>query len=115
MVSIGLHQSWALCQDGSMIMDEAEAQSRQHKQKWEKMAYGGIQPGYDETTMVMNANLVKRDLLKVMLDSISVSQYHCYLCLVLMWPSRRPSRLHVFAAMLSLFEDHSFCAAGYSL
>lgn len=69
---------------------EAEAQSREHRQKWKKVAYGGMQPGYDDNytddsfleAMVMNANVVKRDLLKVMLDSISISQYLCIVALV---------------------------------
>lgn len=69
---------------------EAEAQSREHRQKWKKVAYGGMQPGYDDNytddsfleAMVMNANVIKRDLLKVMLDSISISQYLCIVALV---------------------------------
>lgn len=51
--------------------------------RWRKVAYGGMQPGYDDNytdgtfleEMVMNANVVKRDVSKVMLDSISISQY----------------------------------------
>lgn len=54
------------------------------------MAYGGMQPGYDDNytddsfleDMVMNCNVVKRDLLKVMLDSVSISQYLCIVVLV---------------------------------
>lgn len=49
-----------------------------------------MQPGYDDNytddsfleAMVMNANVIKRDLLKVMLDSISISQYLCIVALV---------------------------------
>ncbi|KAA8539697.1 hypothetical protein F0562_026389 [Nyssa sinensis] len=42
------------------------------KPKWRKVAYGGMQPGFDDNhtddsfleDMVMNANVVKRDMLK---------------------------------------------------
>ncbi|MQM16285.1 hypothetical protein Taro_049241 [Colocasia esculenta] len=58
--------------------------------KWKKIAYGGMQRGYDDNytdesfleDMVMNANVVKRDFLKVMLDSVSVSQYICIVAIV---------------------------------
>lgn len=58
--------------------------------KWRKVAYGGMQPGYDDNYtddsflegMVMNANVVKRDLMKVMQDSVSISQYLCIVILV---------------------------------
>lgn len=58
--------------------------------QWRKVAYGGMQPGYDDNytddsfleDMVMNCNVVKRDLLKVMLDSVSISQYLCIVVLV---------------------------------
>ncbi|CAA6668933.1 unnamed protein product [Spirodela intermedia] len=58
--------------------------------KWKKVVYGGMQPGYDDNytdesfleDMVMNANVVKRDLKKVMLDSISISQYICIVAVV---------------------------------
>ncbi|KAF8402693.1 hypothetical protein HHK36_010781 [Tetracentron sinense] len=58
--------------------------------KWRKVAYGGMQPGYDDNysdesfleDMVMNANVVKRDMLKVMQDSVSISQYLCVVVLV---------------------------------
>ncbi|KAF8394936.1 hypothetical protein HHK36_018875 [Tetracentron sinense] len=58
--------------------------------KWRKLAYGGMQPGYDDNytdesfleEMVMNANVMKRDMLKVMQDSISISQYLCVVVLV---------------------------------
>ncbi|PIA59315.1 hypothetical protein AQUCO_00400306v1 [Aquilegia coerulea] len=57
---------------------------------WRKVAYGGMQPGYDDNYtdesflegMVMNANVVKRDILKVMQDSVSISQYLCIVVLV---------------------------------
>lgn len=52
-------------------------------QKWKKVVYGGMQAGYDDNytdesfleDMVMNASVVKRDLAKVMLDSVSIAQY----------------------------------------
>ncbi|KAI3466901.1 hypothetical protein Pfo_023564 [Paulownia fortunei] len=62
--------------------------------KWRKVAYGGMQPGFDDNhtdesfleDMIMNANVVKRDLVKVMLDSVSISQYLCIVALVvLVW------------------------------
>ncbi|VVA31294.1 PREDICTED: phosphatidylinositol [Prunus dulcis] len=62
--------------------------------RWRKVAYGGMQPGFDDNhtddsfleDMVMNANVVKRDILKVMLDSVSISQYLCIVALVgLVW------------------------------
>ncbi|KAF5737986.1 Phosphatidylinositol N-acetylglucosaminyltransferase subunit C putative isoform 1 [Tripterygium wilfordii] len=62
--------------------------------KWRKVAYGGMQPGYDDNytdetfleDMVMNANVVKRDLLKVMQDSVSIAEYLCIVALVvLVW------------------------------
>lgn len=62
--------------------------------KWRKVAYGGMQPGFDDNhtddsfleDMVMNANVVKRDMLKAMIDSVSISQYLCIVTLVvLVW------------------------------
>lgn len=69
---------------------ESETKMSTVKHKWRKVAYGGMQPGYDDNytdesfleDMVMNANVVKRDLLKVMLDSVSISQYLCISALV---------------------------------
>ncbi|KAJ0693960.1 putative phosphatidylinositol N-acetylglucosaminyltransferase [Helianthus annuus] len=64
------------------------------QRRWRKVAYGGMQPGFDDNhtddtflqEMVMNANVVKRDMLKVMLDSVSISQYLCIVALVvLVW------------------------------
>ncbi|KAK4754539.1 hypothetical protein SAY87_002643 [Trapa incisa] len=60
------------------------------KSRWKKVAYGGMQPGYDDNhtdesfleDMVMNANVVKRDVMKVMQDSISISQYLSIVALV---------------------------------
>ncbi|KAL8209615.1 hypothetical protein R6Q57_006347 [Mikania cordata] len=64
------------------------------QRRWRKVAYGGMQPGFDDNhtddtflqEMVMNANVVKRDMQKVMLDSVSISQYLCIVALVvLVW------------------------------
>ncbi|KAJ1410223.1 Phosphatidylinositol N-acetylglucosaminyltransferase subunit C [Sesbania bispinosa] len=64
------------------------------RSRWRKVAYGGMQPGYDDNHtdesflegMVMNANVVKRDMLKVMQDSVSISEYLCIVALVvLVW------------------------------
>ncbi|KAL4578172.1 hypothetical protein LXL04_014291 [Taraxacum kok-saghyz] len=69
-------------------------ENNNNQRKWRKVAYGGMQPGFndnhtDETflqEMVMNANVVKRDILKVMLDSLSISQYLSIVSLVvLIW------------------------------
>ncbi|KAL6225966.1 hypothetical protein ACLB2K_004814 [Fragaria x ananassa] len=64
------------------------------KPKWKKVVYGGMQPGFDDNhsdesfleEMVTNANVVKRDLLKAMQDSVSISQYLCIVALTgLVW------------------------------
>ncbi|KAK6773873.1 hypothetical protein RDI58_029112 [Solanum bulbocastanum] len=60
--------------------------------KWRKVVYGGMQPSFgdnhtDESfleEMIMNANVVKRDLLKVVLDAVSISQYLCIVALVVL-------------------------------
>ncbi|XP_077234096.1 phosphatidylinositolglycan synthase family protein isoform X2 [Tasmannia lanceolata] len=60
------------------------------RSKWKKVAYGGMQRGYDDNytddsfleDMVMNANVVKRDMTKVMRDSVSITQYLCIVALV---------------------------------
>ncbi|OVA06480.1 Phosphatidylinositol N-acetylglucosaminyltransferase [Macleaya cordata] len=70
--------------------NRAEENLSPSRPKWRKVAYGGMQPGYDDNYtdesflegMVMNANVVKRDMLKVMQDSISISQYLCIVALV---------------------------------
>ncbi|OAY85843.1 putative phosphatidylinositol N-acetylglucosaminyltransferase subunit C [Ananas comosus] len=70
---------------------ETGANETAHRPKWKKVAYGGMQPGYADNytddsfleEMVMNANVVKRDLLKVMQDSVSISQYLCIIALVI--------------------------------
>lgn len=72
----------------SVTMDREN--SSPTRPKWRKVAYGGMQPGYDDNYtddsflggMVMNANVVKRDLMKVMRDSVSISQYLCIVVLV---------------------------------
>ncbi|XP_078435494.1 phosphatidylinositolglycan synthase family protein [Wolffia australiana] len=64
-------------------MESTEPKTIQPPQKWRKIAYGGMQPGYDDNhtdegflkDMVMNANVVKRELTQVILDSVSISQY----------------------------------------
>lgn len=62
--------------------------------RWRKIAYGGKQPGFDDNhtadsfleEMVTNANVIKHDMLKVMLDSVCISQYICIVTLVvLVW------------------------------
>ena len=68
-----------------------ETQISEHRQKWKKVAYGGVQPAYDDNytddsfleAIMMNANVVKRDLVKVQLDSIFISQYLCIVALVI--------------------------------
>lgn len=71
--------------------------------RWRKVAYGGMQPGFndnhtDETfleAMVMNANVVKRSMLKVMQDAVSISQYLCIVALVvLVWTCTLKSTLN---------------------
>lgn len=70
--------------------------------KWKKIAYGGMQPGFQDNhtddsfleDMIMNANVVKRDLFKVMLDSVSITQYLCVVALVvLVWVYTLRSKL----------------------
>ncbi|XP_042511265.1 phosphatidylinositol N-acetylglucosaminyltransferase subunit C [Macadamia integrifolia] len=77
--------------------------------KWRKVAYGGMQPGYDDNytdesfleEMVMNANVVKRDMLKVMQDSVSISQYLCIVALVVcVWTYMLGSTIDVASLML---------------
>ncbi|KAJ9168364.1 hypothetical protein P3X46_019900 [Hevea brasiliensis] len=73
--------------------NNSEISSPSHP-RWRKVAYGGMQPGFDDNhtddsfleDLVMNASVVKRDLLKVMQDSVSISQYLCIVALVgLVW------------------------------
>lgn len=61
--------------------------------------------------MIMNANVVRRDLLKVMLDSVSISQYLCIVALVILaW---------TYMLRSTLDEDYilllDVCLPGYGL
>ncbi|XP_065871358.1 phosphatidylinositol N-acetylglucosaminyltransferase subunit C [Euphorbia lathyris] len=87
--------------------------------KWRKVAYGGMQPGFDDNhtddsfleDMVMNANVVKRDLLKVMQDSVSISQYLCIVVLVgLVWSYTLQSILNENSLLLL---DASLLGSGF--
>uniref|UniRef100_A0A0D3F7R7 Phosphatidylinositol N-acetylglucosaminyltransferase subunit C n=1 Tax=Oryza barthii TaxID=65489 RepID=A0A0D3F7R7_9ORYZ len=89
--------------------------------KWRKVAYGGRQPGYDDNhtdesfleEMVMNANVVKRDLLKVMIDSVSISQYLCIVALVV---STWTYTLNLVIDEVTLLKlDTSLLLAGFSM
>lgn len=62
--------------------------------RWRKVAYGGMQNGFDDNhtdesfleDMVTNANVVKRNMLNLMLDSVSISQYLSVVAMVgLVW------------------------------
>ncbi|RVW15750.1 hypothetical protein VitviT2T_000102 [Vitis vinifera] len=73
------------------------------RSRWRKVAYGGMQPGFDDNhtdetfleAMVMNTNVVKRSMLKVMQDSVSISQYLCIVALViLVWTCTLRSTLN---------------------
>lgn len=75
-------------------MDTGIREKSGARSKWRKVAYGGMQPGFDDNhtdesfleDMVTNANVVKRNMLKVMQDSVSISQYLCVVALVgLVW------------------------------
>ncbi|RYR69601.1 hypothetical protein Ahy_A03g016160 isoform B [Arachis hypogaea] len=105
--SSALHLRWLLGTDPEaqprkkpetsklLVMDHHLASdSPQVRPRWRKVAYGGMQPGFDDNHtdesflegMVMNANVVRRDMLKVMLDSVSISEYLCIVALVvLVW------------------------------
>lgn len=100
---------------------ETEAQRSPPPQKWKKVAYGGMQPGYDDNytddtfleAMVMNANVVKRDLFKVMQDSVSISQYLCIVALVVtVWIQTLHSAIDA-ASLLSL--DSGLLSIGFSI
>ena len=87
--------------------------------KWKKVAYGGMQPGFDDNHtdecflegMVMNANVVKRDMLKVMQDAISISQYLCIVVLVgLVWTYTLRSTLDESSL---LYLDVSLLGSGF--
>lgn len=100
---------------------EEEKPKHELRQKWKKVAYGGMQAGYDDNytddsfleEMVMNANVVKRDLSKVMLDSISISQYICIVALVVtIWTQTLWSTINE-ATLLSL--DAVLLFIGFSI
>ncbi|KAK4274963.1 hypothetical protein QN277_018116 [Acacia crassicarpa] len=87
--------------------------------RWRKVAYGGMQTGYgdnytDESFlegMVTNASVVKRDMIKVMLDSISISEYLCIVALVvLVWTLTLTSTLDENSL---LFLDASLLVSGF--
>ncbi|XP_007035283.2 PREDICTED: putative phosphatidylinositol N-acetylglucosaminyltransferase subunit C isoform X1 [Theobroma cacao] len=87
--------------------------------KWRKVAYGGMQPGFDDNhtdgtfleDMVMNANVVKRNMLKVMQDSVSISQYLCIVALVvLVWTYTLRSTLNENSLLLL---DVSLLGSGF--
>lgn len=89
------------------------------KPTWRKVAYGGMQPGFDDNhtddsfldDMIMNANVVKRDFVKVMLDSVSISQYLCIVALVvLVWTYTLRS---TFSERSLLFLDVALLGAGF--
>ncbi|GLJ53162.1 hypothetical protein SUGI_1132950 [Cryptomeria japonica] len=73
-------------------MDSTEKVDEVHttRKKWKKIAYGGMQTGYEDNytdesfleDMVMNANVVRRDTLTLIRDSVAVVQYICVVALV---------------------------------
>ncbi|KDP23903.1 hypothetical protein JCGZ_27103 [Jatropha curcas] len=92
-----------------MAMDINIKESSSPHPKWRKVAYGGMQPGFDDNhtddsfleDMVMNASVVKRDLLKVIQDSVSISQYLCIVALVgLVWTYTLQSILNESSLLL---------------
>lgn len=77
--------------------------------KWRKVAYGGMQPGFEDNhtddsfleDMVTNTNLVQRDLFKVIQDSVSISQYICVVALVvLVWNNTLESTIEYKSLLL---------------
>lgn len=100
---------------------ESEAKKSYIKHKWRKVAYGGMQPGYadnhtDESfleDMIMNANVVKRNFFKVMLDSVSISQYLCIAALVIIvWIQTLNSAINETSL---LFLDAGLLGLGFSI
>ncbi|KAL1215401.1 Phosphatidylinositol N-acetylglucosaminyltransferase subunit C [Cardamine amara subsp. amara] len=100
-------------------MDKNLAGDSIPRPKWWKVAYGGMQIGYDDTytdesfleEMVMNANVVRRDLVKMMKDSVSISQYLCIVALVvLVWVHTLESSLEENSLLLL---DLSLLASGF--
>ena len=99
-------------------MDSIISESPLHPE-WRKVAYGGMQPEFDDNhtdesfleDMVMNANVVKRDMLKVMQDSVSISQYLCIVALVgLVWAHTLQSTLDENSLLLL---DASLFGSGF--
>lgn len=89
--------------------------------KWKKIAYGGMQPGYDDNytdesfleDMVMNANVVRRDTLTVMRDSVAVAQYICIVAVVAsVWTYSLKAKLD---ENLLLMMDAVLLALGFSV
>lgn len=89
------------------------------RRKWRKVAYGGMQRGFEDNhtdesflaDMVMNANVVKRDMLKVMQDSVSISEYLCIVALVgLVWTYTLRSTLDETSL---LYLDVSLLGSGF--
>lgn len=100
---------------------ESEAKKSYSKHKWRKVAYGGMQPGYDDNhtdesfleDMIMNANVVKRNFFKVMLDSVSISQYLCIAALVIIvWIQTLNSAIN---ETYLLFLDAGLLGLGFSI
>nr|GMD82711.1 phosphatidylinositol N-acetylglucosaminyltransferase subunit C-like [Ipomoea batatas] len=100
VVPVGTKLDFLELYDMESIMSETSFPTQP---KWRKVAFGGMQPGFDDNhtdesfleDMIMNANVVKRDLLKVILDSVSISQYICTVCLVvLVWTYTLKSSLN---------------------
>ncbi|CDP18208.1 unnamed protein product [Coffea canephora] len=93
--------------------------SSPHRPKWRKIAYGGMQPGFEDNhtdesfleDMIMNANVVRRNFLRVMLDSVSISEYLCIVALVvLVWTYTLRS---TFAEDSLLLLDVSLLGLGF--
>lgn len=96
-----------------------QGSSPPHQPKWRKIAYGGMQPGFEDNhtdesfleDMIMNANVVRRNFLKVMLDSVSISEYLCIVALVvLVWTYTLRS---TFAEDSLLLLDVSLLGLGF--
>ncbi|XP_057952337.1 phosphatidylinositol N-acetylglucosaminyltransferase subunit C-like isoform X2 [Malania oleifera] len=102
-----------------MVMETSSSNENLAHPKWRKVAYGGMQFGFDDNytdesfleDMVMNANVVKRDMFKVMLDSVSISQYICIVALVvLVWTYTLGTTIN---ESLLLFLDVSLFVSGF--
>lgn len=102
-----------------MDVKTAASNSSPPRAKWRKVAYGGMQPGYDDNHtdetflegMVMNASVVKRNMLKVMLDAVSISEYLCIVALVvLVWTCTLSSSLDENSLLLI---DISLLVSGF--